>query len=369
MSPNAVVLYRGPLGRSRLGFLLDAVTRAYGDTTFIWACPKPVVAELIEHFQAFIERVPGVSDWEILKGTTRGQFSGLARIRYHTKGDIPVIAAGYTTLHLLSAARRRATVYCPNGIPEERLLQNPSIQSRLGTAGNWALLRALPEPELTVTVSTRMSDLFRRRTGWSAFEAVPLCVDRSIFRPGTNGHRLVYLGTGAAWQGIAQLAEMWQELSRSNPSAEFRVISRDERTQVLVEAVGADRCDTVAADQPEGVARALQACRIGFVLRANHVVNRVAYPTKVGEYLATGTPVVTSDIDWDVGDLVRDLRCGTLLPPDAGLSVTARAVEELLARDRTELAACCAHGASALDRDSWIKRLAARLPHANQVPK
>jgi len=364
MSPNAVVLYRGPLGRSRVGFLLDAVTHAYGETTFVWACTKHVTKGVVEHYQAFVERIPGVTDWEILDGAIRGQLSSLRRVRHVTKGDVPIIVAGFTTLQLLSAARRRATVFCPSGIPEERLLHGRSIRNFTGTASNWALLRAMPEPELTVTVSTRMSDLFRRRTGWSEFEAVPLCVDRSIFEPSATGHRLVYLGTGAAWQGIDYLAQAWRELSLLVPDAQFRVISRDQRTHALVEAVGADRCDVVAADQPEDVARALQACRVGFVLRADDVVNRVAYPTKVGEYLASGVPVVTTDIDWDVGDLVRDLGCGVLLPPDAPPLTTAHAVRELLARDRAEVAERCARGAAALDRASWVDRLAARLPHA-----
>jgi glycosyltransferase involved in cell wall biosynthesis len=242
------------------------------------------------------------------------------------------------------------------------LLSERSIRGAVGTASNWALLRALPEPALTITVSSRMSDLFARRTGWSTFSAVPLCVDRTIFRPGPNGSRLAYLGTGAAWQGLDQLAATWQVLSREMPSAEFRVISRDERTRVLVDAVGDDRCDTVAADQPEEVAHALQDCRVGFVLRSDHIVNRVAYPTKVGEYLASGSPVVTTDIDWDVGDLIRDVGCGTLVPPNAGATATAEAVQQLLARDHDDLARSCERGAGFLDRAVWVSRLAARLP-------
>jgi glycosyltransferase involved in cell wall biosynthesis len=365
VSSNTIVLYRGPLGRSRVGFLLEAITRAYGDTTFIWACTKPIVADRIRHFQAFIERVPGVSDWEIIDGHATSQISGLSRIRSRIRGELPIIAAGFTTLHLLAAAGRRATVYCPSGIPEERMLDGRSIRNTLGAASNWAVLRALPAPALTITVSTRMSDLFRRRTGWSGFEAVPLCVDRTVFQPGHDGSRLGYLGTGAAWQGLDQLAATWRVLSRSVPSAEFRVISRDKRTRVLVDAVGDDRCDIVAADQPEDVARALQGCRVGFVLRSNHLVNRVAYPTKVGEYLASGAPVVTTDIDWDVGDLIRSADCGTLVPPDAGPTAIARAVQGLLARDRDELARHCDRGAGTLERESWVSYLAARLPGSN----
>ena len=362
MSPHAIVLYRGPLGRSRVGFLLEAVTRAYGDTVFLWACTRPMVAHLVHHFETFLERVPGVTDWEILDGHLTSQLSALSRVRSRLQRDIPIIAAGFTTLHLLAAAGRRATVYCPSGIPEERLLESKSIRRTLGTASNWALLRALPEPVLTVTVSRRMSELFRSRTGWSTFEAVPLCVDRTIFQPGHNGSRLGYLGTGAAWQGLDQLAQTWRFLSRSMPSVQFRVISRDERTRILVDAVGDDRCDTVAAEQPENVARALQDCRAGFVLRSNHIVNRVAYPTKVGEYLATGVPVITTDIDWDVGDLVREVGCGTLVPPDADPAAIADAVQDLLSRDRYELAKHCDRGAAVLDRASWVARLAARLP-------
>jgi glycosyltransferase involved in cell wall biosynthesis len=365
VSPHAIVLYRGPLGRSRVGFLLEAITRAYGDTVFLWACTRPMVAHLVHHFQTFLERVPDVSDWEILDGHLTSQISALSRVRRHVQQDVPIIAVGFTTLHLLAAAGRRATVYCPSGIPEERLLESRSIRRTLGTASNWALLRALPEPVLTVTVSRRMSELFRSRTGWSTFEAVPLCVDRTIFRPGHDGSRLGYLGTGAAWQGLDQLAETWRFLGRSMPSAEFRVISRDERTRILVDAVGGDRCDTVAADQPEDVARALQECRVGFVLRSNHIVNRVAYPTKVGEYLASGAPVVTTDIDWDVGDLIRDLGCGALVAPDADPQATVCAVQDLLARDRDKLVRDCERGANALDRASWVTRLAARLPGSN----
>lgn len=366
MSFDAIVVNRGHLGRSRLSFILEATAQAYGEIKLVWAAPQPLTAKRVGHLQTFLERIPGLSDFEIVVDSFQHGMMPTRGLRSSVRGDLPLVAVGFSCLPLLATAGRRATVFCPRGIPEEQLLHSASARIRLRVAGMWRLLRALPQPPLTVTVSRRMAELFQARTGWSRFEAVPLCVDRTIFKPAAGGVRMVYQGTGAPWQGINHLAEVWGALGGLLPSVEFRVISRDPRTAPLIEAVGSDRCDTVTADYPQEVARALEDCRIGFVLRTNSLVNRVAFPIKVGEYLATGVSVVTTDLDWDVGDLIREADCGTLVPPDAGPVAIAQAVKKLHTQEIAEAAHGCERGANALDRTRWMAHLADRMPGARR---
>jgi hypothetical protein len=63
------------------------------------------------------------------------------------------------------------------------------------------------------------------------------------------------------------------------------------------------------------VASYLHDSEAGFLLRKDTIVNRVCFPTKLGEYLASGCWVVSSNIDWDVKDYFNTYRIGLLIDP------------------------------------------------------
>lgn len=268
---------------------------------------------------------------------------------------------GYTSIWYGRAAARGPLTWCVSGIPEERLLYDDSMKSRAAVNAMWRAVDVVRKPELVVTVSNPMSALVQRRLGDVSCFAAPTCPDRELFRPRKERERryLTYLGTGAPWQGLSQLAGVWAEIARRRPETRFRVISRDERTRVLGEGVPPESIEFTPAQGPREVAELLWEASAGFIIRSPHVVNDVSYPTKFGEYVAAGVPVVATDLEWDLSQVIRDTGCGVLVPVDAN----GDAADAVLSLHSGALPQACEQAADRLDRRKWVRELADALPN------
>lgn len=118
---------------------------------------------------------------------------------------------------------------------------------------------------------------------------------------GSDALVFVYLGGFHRWQLIDATFEIFSNFVRQNAErrAVLLVLTKEAPDQVMQIAGcheiprGSIRVLSVAHSM---VSRYLSACDLGFLLREDSVLNRVACPTKLGEYLACGLPVITSMI-------------------------------------------------------------------------
>jgi glycosyltransferase involved in cell wall biosynthesis len=275
------------------------------------------------------------------------------------------MAIGYTSLPFARVVRARRLVWCVNGIPEERLLHRDDARQRLTVDAMWRSSRVGRRPDGAVVVSHSMADLLRERLGDVDAFVAPTVVDRSTFRPRPAGPGvLTYIGSGAPWQDLPLLADVWAAIHRLDPSRRFRVVSRDERAEVLVRALPADAVELVIAHRPAAVAEQLADTQLGFIVRRPHIVNTVSYPTKFGEYVASGVGVVTSDIGWEIADLVRSTGCGPVVDVDGPPERIAERVVAFLADDVAAsgaLTEACDRAAAQLDRTVFCERLGGYL--------
>jgi glycosyltransferase involved in cell wall biosynthesis len=363
------VIYRGPLERSRLGYLLEVAALAYGDVRLLWLAPhlrSPRFPEALRSFEGFVERSPFIREYHVLDGRSAALLPAIRKVRQLADSrNQPVIAVGFTALWYARSVARGPLVWCVNGIPEERLMGRAGLRSRLSVAALWKAARAGRRPDLVVSVSGPMADLIQNRCGSLPLFVAPNCVDRDVFTPALEGAatRLTYLGTGAPWQGLDHLARVWGQLALRRRGLRFRVVSRDPRARVLAGGVPAGSIEFRATDNPSEVARLLWDGDMGFLLRAPHIVNRVAFPTKFGEYVAAGVPVVATDERSEVGRMVLETGCGLVVHWEADPAETA---EEILAFRQAEPAwsrarAGCTAAAELLDRRAWVQRMATAL--------
>jgi glycosyltransferase involved in cell wall biosynthesis len=361
---TVTLLYRGPYQGSRIPFVVESLERAYGSVNFVWLVPGNVtVASANTNIDSLMKSYPRTTVHTV-PGSMRSAGSAILRLR----GGLidrskPVVCLGFTSLRFGTAVARGPLVWCVSGIPEEKLLYDDSRRSHAWVSGMWRLARAGRSPDLVVTVSDPMSRLIERRMGAVATFAAPTCVDRSMFTPGDEEERryLTYLGTGAPWQGIDLLAEIWREIARQDAGIRFRVISRDERTHVLLEAVGRKRAELRHGTRAE-VGGLLHKGAAGFIIRRPHIVNEVSYPTKFAEYAASGVPVVATDLDWDLSGVIRETGCGTVLPVGVDPETAATAVLEMSPPGGERMQAACRAAAERLDRRLWVEKLAAAMP-------
>ena len=199
-----------------------------------------------------------------------------------------------------------------NGIPEEK---GGGLMTSLGARILWTLQGWASKASLVVTVSSKMSEYVVRRTGISNLFHAPTCTDLDVFRPKQEKERkyFTYLGSGAVWQALDWLEAVWYEIHKLDTTILFQVISRDERCKMLGQRIAKENIRFVSSPNFLDVAGFLHESEVGFLLRKDTIVNRVCFPTKLGEYLASGSWVVSSDIDWDVKEYFVKYDIGFLI--------------------------------------------------------
>ncbi len=334
-----VVVYRGVLQRSRLRLLLAALADHNGPNEFIWISTRPTDREQVKRLEDVLAGVPGRYNWEILDGSLPSFFASRRRVSALLLDQASSVAViGQSAIPYLPQNGMALTV-CINGIPEERMLQRPGLRSRLRSTSTWLLYRGgmlRRSGSIAVTVSSRMSDLVRSRLGLDvAFEAPTAAGDEyfevPLKRYEEREYDFCYQGSGAAWQNLEYLNNVWRSIALARPESRFLILSYDDRCRVLSAGLPEGSVEFIKAFTPSEVARQLSNSRVGFVLRTPDIVNRVSFPTKIGESLACGIALIVSDIDWDPRDLFIDGEAGVLVSPNAPASEVASAALTLLA--------------------------------------
>jgi len=185
--------------------------------------------------------------------------------------------------------------------------------------------------------------------------SIPLCVDLERFQIKQNVKRkyYTYTGSGAPWQNLSQLSEVWGSLHKLDENIRFRVISRDPRAIALGDKVPKEAIEFVGTSDLDELAAYLEQAEVGFLIRQDSLVNRVSFPTKLSEYFASGAWVVSSDIDWDVADIIKKHSVGILVPPSWSSDQIATRILE----SRTDF----------IDKDRLEKRLTNAIKELSKV--
>lgn len=358
MTDRIDVVYRGPFQSRRIRLILDTIEQFGLPLFFVWIDPKKVGDNPPEFFGDFLDSRSSLEGGAYLPGAV-GSTAELARsLRAAVGGRSDLaVAIGFTALHAVRLIRPHQLIWCINGIPEERLLYDHSVRSRLIVAGLWKSARIGPRPDVAVTVSKPMSLLVRSRLGIEHVVELPTAVDRAVFHPEAKDEPPVlnYVGSGAPWQNLQQLGDIWREIAGLHSECRFLVVSRDERARRAIDGLPSARAQLVPGHGPEHVAELTAGAALGFVVRHPHLVNEVSFPTKFGEYVASDTEVVTTDIGWDLADIVRSTGCGLLVDWRANpVHIARQIVAHLEHRRPQEQAEACRRAADELDRDHWI---------------
>lgn len=119
---------------------------------------------------------------------------------------------------------------------------------------------------------------------------------------------ILYLGGASDWQQPKLLLKVFRELRNLNPAAQLLILSAEpEYFQTRIETFGIERnhCRILSVPHQE-VSNIASAADLGVLIRQDHVINRVASPTKFAEYLNLGVPVLLTDAVADFSRIVRN---------------------------------------------------------------
>jgi glycosyltransferase involved in cell wall biosynthesis len=221
-----------------------------------------------------------------------------------------------------------------------------------------------------LTASNKLIELLRERHGMFNTKAasVPCGVDVTRFSHAASNRnsqrkqlkledRIVfcYLGGLQKWQNIDETIVLFKRIHSLDNRAYLLLITNGDTSecQKKLKDIGNYGENyafmSLLSDQ---IPTYLPMADFGFLLRADSPVNRVASPTKLGEYLAAGMPVITTPFAGDATQIVEERGCGFILV-DAEYSTFTKLLSyiEKSMKERERLFAFCRE--TALSSQSW----------------
>ena len=117
----------------------------------------------------------------------------------------------------------------------------------------------------------------------------------------------VYAGNAAAWQGVDFMLDVYALIEREYPNASIMLLSKNEEEFKKKIAVRNIKNYSIKYVNMDELQDELHKYKYGFILRDNHIVNRVATPTKMNSYLSNYLIPIFSDT---VNDFNRYINLG-----------------------------------------------------------
>lgn len=258
--------------------------------------------------------------YDILRGSQHA--SGLARNAdlIHARSTVPATMAGLASMRL-----GVPWIFDLRGLLAEEYVdaghwRRGGIRHRVTSAIEAKLLRSA---DGLVTLTRKVRDQVSARTGpgpGRPTAVIPCSVDLEIFRPSEVWRRevrdelgwgdepvLVYSGSLGSWYGLKEMLDFFAEARAEIPKLRFLLLTPqvslaegELRTRQLVGEV------VVRAVTPDAVPRYLAAADVGICFLRRHASKEASSPTKYGEYLAAGLPVVTNGWIGDAHELAGE---------------------------------------------------------------
>ncbi len=193
--------------------------------------------------------------------------------------------------------------------------------------------------DAVLVISRRLEDQIEPLiSGRCPVRMLPICVnlDEILFtdRPFGNPVRLLHGGTFGDKDKVEVLLEAFETLCSSGRDLRLALTGRGspERMEAIrrrVEAMACrDRIDWLGYLDAGEYIRRLAEFDILCMTRGSSAFAQAGFPFKLGEYLATGRPVIASRVS-DVTEYLADRRDAVLIEPDSAVDIV-QAVEWLL---------------------------------------
>ncbi|HYX29555.1 MAG TPA: glycosyltransferase [Pyrinomonadaceae bacterium] len=182
----------------------------------------------------------------------------------------------------------------------------------------WIERAGLSQSNQIVVLTNSMRDwlVHAEPTLANKISVIPTCVDRSRFNvPADRSNRfeLVYAGSVVGLYLLADMARFFIELKKREPNAFFRILTQTPRATVaqVMQCAGVSPDDfEVVAVSPAEIPDNMTRARLGVSFRKPTFSQIAASPTKIGEYLAAGIPVVSNSGTGDIDELMESEHVG-----------------------------------------------------------
>jgi len=187
--------------------------------------------------------------------------------------------------------------------------------------------------EEIIVLTNKARDFLASRGRVKNVTVIPTCVDLDRFNPigspaSKNGMTLIYAGSVGTWYMISEMMDFYQELISFNRDSLFFILSQTQKTyieQYIPE--GLNGKVVVDSAGPEDVPSFMSRATMGIFFIKPCFSKTASSPTKFGEYLACGLPVVINKGVGDTEEIVRENRVGVVVDAFTPAEYRGRIVE------------------------------------------
>lgn len=198
------------------------------------------------------------------------------------------------------------------------------------------------EADAIVSLTHAGKDALSRMGVAPPVDVIPTCVDTDLFRPlaktSAEGRplRVGYVGSVGPHYRFDVVARFFTILKEREPGSTLSIVNRGQHALVgkTLDDAGVPRdAWSVRAASPDDVPAAMSQMDVGAFFFDATPAKAFSAPTRVAEFLATGTPFVSNTRIGDVERIARDHAVGLLVEDfsDAALASAADALPKLLA--------------------------------------
>lgn len=256
--------------------------------------------------------------------------------------------AGADTARTLAKRFGGIAVYDVRGVTAEEvaLRRGSRLNVQYWLAELW-LRRTVLKADRVSCVSHRLSDWIEAKYNRKPDTVIPCCVDSETFfydpeqrgrtreELGFEDHHIVLCYSGGLtfkWQRAEEIFQLVGEILKQDEIFRFLVLTREnEYCEKLIRqnCIDAHRVSHLSSPQSK-IARYLSCADCGIVYRDDIIVNNVASPIKIAEYLACGLPVLMTKGIGDYSEMLPSHGLAYIVDDKKDVSSSAENVIKLL---------------------------------------
>jgi glycosyltransferase involved in cell wall biosynthesis len=242
----------------------------------------------------------------------------------------------YSAMHALRAAKVTGAkvVFDNHGASPEETEMTGGTPGRVTSTTEFEK-HILKEADLRIMVSDRMNSFYIEKYNLPElpYQLVPCCVRSNEFKIAaeernrlrnkkgfTNKFVILYLGTLSVWQWPEAMFNLFSRLCQENRNCVFYLLVPAYDHAKAKEFINKYNLppesfllEEVAHSE---IGKTIGIADAGLLLRKPHPVNLVSSPTKFGEYLASGVPVILTEGIGDYSEMAEKLNVGIQVKAD-----------------------------------------------------
>lgn len=258
--------------------------------------------------------------FDLVRGTRLGRRLGRSANLIHARSSVPALMASRISLSF--GEPRVPWVFDVRGLVAEEYVdaghwRAGGLRQRV-TADVERLL--LEQADGLVTLTHRIVERLPRHTANRPAAVIPCSVDLSTFQPSSQSRRavrdelglqdapvLVYSGSLGSWYRLEEMLDYFETACRTIAGLRFLMLTPQATSATLVAAERGLASRVIALNlEPDAVPRHLAAGDAGICFLGKHGSKQASSPTKFGEYLAAGLPVITNSWIGDAAMLAEE---------------------------------------------------------------